>query len=53
MVVTPKEKKVIENYLEYYHSKFKNGKQEPPFSKISFSNQMKLLYDHLTFIVKE
>ena len=36
MVVTPKEKKVIENYLEYYHSKFKNGKQEPPFSKISF-----------------
>jgi len=52
MIVTPKEKKVIENYLEYYHSKF-NKTQEAPFTKISFSNQMKLLYDHLTFIVKE
>ena len=51
MIVTPKEKKVIENYLEYYHSKF--HKSNDSKIKISFSNQMKLLYDHLTFIVKE
>lgn len=47
MKITQSEKKVIENYLNYYHSKFGKGKQEP----ISFSNQMELLYDHLTHIV--
>jgi hypothetical protein len=48
MKVTQKEKKVIENYLNYYNSKFSGA----TFSKISFSNQMELLYDHLTHIVK-
>ena len=45
MKITQSEKKVIENYLNYYHSKFGKGEKQ------SFSNQMELLYDHLTHIV--
>tara|TARA_R110000764_G_scaffold39266_1_gene87541 strand:+ start:1906 stop:2049 length:144 start_codon:yes stop_codon:yes gene_type:complete len=44
MKVTPKEKKVIEQYLNYYYKKVGDN---------DIKNQIKLLYDHLTFIVKE
>ncbi len=47
MNVTPKEKKVIENYLNYYYEKYKSSEKEP----LSFKNQMKLLYNHLTHLV--
>lgn len=46
MNVTPKEKKVIENYLNYYYEKYKGSNDSLPFK-----NQMKLLYDHLTHMV--
>lgn len=43
MKVTKEEKKVIEKYLNYYYENHSNQ---------SFKNQMALLYDHLTHIVK-
>lgn len=51
MKVTPKEKKVIENYLNYYYKKYKDN--DSKVGGHSFTNQMNLLFDHLTFIVKE
>jgi len=49
MKVTLKEKKVIENYLNYYYQKYKDGGKEP----LPFKTQMNLLYDHLTHIVND
>ncbi len=46
MKVTLTEKKVIENYLNYYYEKHKGSNESLPFG-----TQMNLLYDHLTELV--
>tara|TARA_R110000787_G_scaffold60833_2_gene138117 strand:- start:287 stop:442 length:156 start_codon:yes stop_codon:yes gene_type:complete len=51
MKITQKQKTTIEKYLDYYYNEFsksENGNKKP----LSFENQMQLLYDHLTQIVK-
>ena len=48
MKVTFKEKKVIENYLNYYYAKHKSCNESLPFK-----TQMELLYDDLTHIVTD
>jgi hypothetical protein len=48
MKVTFKEKKVIENYLNYYYAKHKGCNESLPFK-----TQMGLLYDHLTDVVTD
>jgi len=46
MKLTPKEKKVIQDYLNYYYNKY--SRYECVKKPLSFKNQMNLLYDHLT-----
>ena len=46
MKLTLTEKKVIENYLNYYYKKNKGSNEALPFE-----TQMGLLYDHLTELV--
>ena len=45
MNLTQNEKKVIENYLNYYYEKHKGSND-----KLPFKNQMELLYNHLSVI---
>jgi len=47
MKVSLEEKKVIENYLNYYYEEHKGGNETLPFK-----TQMELLYNHLTHIVE-
>jgi len=47
MKITEKQKTLIQNYLEFYYSEFSETKQ-----KLSLKNQLKLLYDFTTHIVK-
>lgn len=47
MKVTQKQKKVIEKYLNYYYNEYKEDK-----TQLSFKNQMQILYDHLTYLIK-
>jgi hypothetical protein len=46
MQLTQKEKKVIENYLNYYYENHKSSNDRLPLK-----TQMNLLYDHLTHLV--
>ncbi len=46
MKLTLTEKKVIENYLNYYYEKHKGSNESLPFG-----TQMNLLYNHLTMLV--
>jgi hypothetical protein len=51
MKITQKQKSTIEKYLDYYYNKFRESEKENK-KPLSFENQMQLLYDHLTQIVK-
>ena len=46
MNLTQNEKKLIENYLNYYYDLHKGSKD-----KLPFKNQMELLFSHLNKIV--
>ncbi len=46
MQLTQKEKKVIENYLNYYYENHKSSNDRLPFK-----TQMNLLYNHLNYLV--
>ncbi len=47
MKITQSEKKLIEDYLTYYYSEHIDSKE-----KLSLKNQLNLLYDYTTHIVK-
>jgi len=47
MKITEKQKTLIQNYLEFYYSEFSETTE-----KLSLKNQLKLLYDFTTHIVK-
>ena len=43
--MTPKEKKVVQDFLNNYYEKYKGGNERLPFK-----TQMQLLYDYLTHL---
>ena len=51
MQVTEQERLVIERYLNYYYNEFAES-EERNKTPLSFKNQMKLLYDHVSNIEK-
>lgn len=44
--ITPKERLLIQKYLDHYYEIFAEGNTKP----ISFKNQMQLLYDYVTHL---
>jgi len=47
MKINYKQKKLIENYLEHYYSKFSDSNE-----KLSLKNQIQLIYDYVSHLVE-
>ena len=52
MTVTPKQRVLIQKYLDHYYQKFSKSEKENP-KPLSFKNQMQLLYDYVTHLEKK
>ena len=48
MKINYKQKKLIENYLEHYYSKFSDSNE-----KLSLKNQIQLIYDYVSHLVEQ
>ena len=47
MKITQKQKRLIQDYLNYYYFNFSNSSEE----KLSLENQIRLIYDYTTNLV--
>lgn len=51
MKITHKERLLIQKYLEHYYKEFRESEKDNR-TPLSFKNQMQLLYDYTSYIVK-